>query len=94
MRNICAQRRAGTNDPEIKSRNLYQTELATHAEFDVLVFVRLLLLYHLFLIATTLGGSELIILTKQELTRHLETRWLSPAVINALSCSFQFAIIL
>lgn len=35
----------------------------------------------------------LISLTKQELTRHLETRCLSLAAIDALSCSF-FAIIL
>ena len=36
----------------------------------------------------------MIILTKQEITCYLETRCLSPPVIDALSCSFQFAIIL
>ena len=34
------------------------TELAGHVEFGVLVFVRLLLLYHLLLTTTTPGRSE------------------------------------
>ena len=47
------------------------------------MFVRLLLLYHLLLIAKTPGRSELKILIKQELTFHLETRCLSPAGMGA-----------
>ena len=50
------------------------TELATCVEFGVLVFVRLPLLYHLLLIATTPGRGELISLTKEEPTHHLEPR--------------------
>ena len=81
LSNIRAQRGARTHDPEIHA---LPPELAGHVEFGVLVFVRLLLLYHL-LITTTPGRSVLIISIKQELTCYLETRCLSPAAIDALS---------
>ena len=45
-----------------------------NVERVVLVFVRLLLLYHLLLIATTPGRSEFIILAKQELSRQFVMR--------------------
>ena len=79
------QRGARTQDPE---SHALPTELSTHVEFGALVFVRSLLLYHLLLIATTLGRSELIILTKQELTCHLEARCLSPAVFISVCDHF------
>ena len=41
----------GTHDPEIKS-------LAGHVEFGVMVFARLLLLYHPLLIISTPGRSS------------------------------------
>ena len=49
------------------------TELAGHVEPGVSVFVRLLLLYHLLLIATTPGRSKLVIFTQQtQDPRHVE----------------------